>query len=219
MKLTTGYEFQGYFITEYLDVIFDEMIVGLGFGKSIISSFDNVVSAITGSEATEMIDKLNAVKTQLRDRVIEKAKRIGADALIGIDFESSKLGDLIMVSMTATAVKIDKIISPLPLTQQEQQRKEEESKKKKLEEEKAQRLAYFQEHPDKFDKELFIQTIQEYDSMKDIVTYVIQARRGNPLIDDELIEKLRRCAELERFYGKGTGKRGAIEHIKKQLGM
>ena len=28
MKLTTGYEFQGYFITEYYDVIFDEILVG-----------------------------------------------------------------------------------------------------------------------------------------------------------------------------------------------
>lgn len=29
--------------------------------------------------------------------------------MLGIDFESSKLGDLIMVSMTGTAVKIQKI--------------------------------------------------------------------------------------------------------------
>ena len=34
MILTTGYEVQGFYITEYIDVIFDEILVGLGFGKS-----------------------------------------------------------------------------------------------------------------------------------------------------------------------------------------
>lgn len=36
MKLTTGYEFQGYFITEYIDVFFDEILVGVGFGKGFL---------------------------------------------------------------------------------------------------------------------------------------------------------------------------------------
>ena len=74
MKLTTGFDFQGYYITEYVDVIFDEILVGLGFGKALMSSLDNMFSALSGSEATEMIDKLNSVKTTLRDRVIRKAR-------------------------------------------------------------------------------------------------------------------------------------------------
>ena len=110
MKLTTGFDFQGYFITEYLDVIFDEMLVGIGLGRAITSSIDNWLSSLTGGEATEMVDKLNDAKSNLRQRVISKASRLGANALIGIDFESSRLGNLILVSMTATAVKIDKII-------------------------------------------------------------------------------------------------------------
>lgn len=43
MKLTTGYEFQGYFITDYYDVIFDEMLVGLGLGKSFLKSLASAV--------------------------------------------------------------------------------------------------------------------------------------------------------------------------------
>lgn len=43
MKLTTGYEFQGYFITDYYDVIFDEMLVGLGLGKSLLKSLASAV--------------------------------------------------------------------------------------------------------------------------------------------------------------------------------
>lgn len=107
--MTTGYSFEGYVITEYIDVMFDEILVGLGFGKSIVSGFDNFFSAVTGTEATTMINKLNEVKDQLKTRLIRRAVNIGANAMLGIDFESSKLGDLIMVSMTGTAVKVEKI--------------------------------------------------------------------------------------------------------------
>ena len=122
MKLTTGFDFQGYYITEYLDVIFDEMLVGIGLGKALTSSVDNWLSSLTGGEATEMIEKLNDVKAQLRNRVIERAAKLGANALIGIDFESSRLGSLLMVSFTATAVKIVKIVEPLPITEETIQR-------------------------------------------------------------------------------------------------
>ena len=107
--MTTGCSFEGYVVTEYIDVMFDEILVGLGFGKSIVSGFDNFFSAVTGTEATTMINKLNEVKDQLTTRLIRRAVDIGANAMLGIDFESSKLGDLIMVSMTGTAVKVEKI--------------------------------------------------------------------------------------------------------------
>lgn len=106
--MSTGCSFEGYVVTDYIDVMFDEILVGLGIGKSIVSSFDNFFSAVTGTEATTMINKLNEVKDQLKARMVQKAVDAGANAMLGIDFESSKLGDLIMVSMTGTAVKIEK---------------------------------------------------------------------------------------------------------------
>ena len=70
MKLTTGFDFQGYFITEYLDVIFDEMLVGIGLGKALTSSVDNWLSTLTGREATEMIEKLNLYYNRARQASI-----------------------------------------------------------------------------------------------------------------------------------------------------
>ena len=107
--MTTSCSFEGYVVTEYIDVMFDEILVGLGFGKAIVSSFDNLFSAVTGTEATTIINKLNEVKSQLKTRLIRKAVDMGANAMLGIDFESSKLGDLIMVSITGTAVKIEPV--------------------------------------------------------------------------------------------------------------
>ena len=106
--MTTGCSFEGYVVTEYIDVLFEEILVGLGLGKAIASSFDNFFSAVAGSEATTMTSKLNQIKDQLKTKLIRKAVDLGANAMLGVDFESSKLGDLIMVSMTGTAVRVEK---------------------------------------------------------------------------------------------------------------
>lgn len=58
--------------------------------------------------------------------MVREAEWLGANALIGIDFESSKPGDLIMVSITATAVGSEKIVSPLPTTEYEKMQRKKQ---------------------------------------------------------------------------------------------
>lgn len=107
MKLTTGFGFDGYEITDYIDVLCDDMIVGMGALRSLSASFNNSIAAWTGTEAEVVGEKLREVKTALRGRVMQNAAERGANALIGIDFESSAVSaSFLMVSMTATAVKI-----------------------------------------------------------------------------------------------------------------
>lgn len=220
MKLTTGYDFQGYYITEYLDVIFDEMLVGLGLGKSLIAGLDNIFSALSGSEATEMIDKLNDVKYQLRERVIAKASKLGANALIGIDFESSKLGDLIMVSMTATAVKIDKIVSPLPLTQTENARLEEERASAEKAREKQQLMEQFLQNPDGFTIGHFWETLSGLDTVQEMISYLETTLCKHPdLLDGEVMKKVKNCGKLERLYGKSVGRQEVLKIVKGHIGL
>lgn len=109
MLLTTGYDFQGYKITKYIDVYFDEIVFGMGFAKGIAASFENIGAAFSGGEATVVTERLNEIKGILKDRIKAKALDNGANALLGIDFESSSVGDLMMVSMTATAVVIEPV--------------------------------------------------------------------------------------------------------------
>jgi len=130
MILTTGHNLEGYVITEYIDVIFDELLVGIGFKKGLTSTIDNVISSFTGTEATEMIERLNTVKAALKYRVIRKAENLGANALIGISFESSRIGELVMVSMTGTAVKIETLADYNPETIESNQRMIEEEQKR-----------------------------------------------------------------------------------------
>lgn len=227
MKLTTGFDFQGYFITDYIDVYFDEILVGLGFGKSILSSIDNVFSSFSGGEATEMIDKLNNVKASLRKRMIEKAEKAGANALIGIDFESSRLGDLLMVSMTATAVKIEKIIEPLPLTAEAAERKQTEREKAenaRIEAERKQ--AWEKERREKIkrgeapadDKEELMNRLKRLDSVKEMLAEVQRALSMDMiLLSEEQLKKLENCREIERLYGKRAGVNRFLRSIEEFL--
>lgn len=130
MILTTGHNVEGYVITEYIDVIFDELLVGIGFKKGLTSTIDNVISSFAGTEATEMIDRLNTVKAALKYRVIKKAENLGANALIGVSFESSKLSELVMVSVTATAVRIERLADYSPETIENNQRILEEERER-----------------------------------------------------------------------------------------
>lgn len=219
MKLTTGYEFQGYFITEYLDVIFDEMLVGLGLGRSLAAALDNMFSAMDGTEATEMVDKLNEVKLQLRQRVIDKAKQLGADGLIGIDFESSKLGDLIMVSMTATAVKLDRIVSPLPLLQTQQDRKCTAERKVKETEVRDQGQDQDREELREpgvsgFDKVSFWRALNEFQTAREMIEYVrMQSAQHPDILTDSLVSSIGKYQQLERMYGKGAGRKDILNVV------
>lgn len=109
-KLTTGYNFEGYKIVEYYDVIFEESFIGIGFGTHL-KAIGDLFAQLTGDEFKAITHRLKEVKAIVRQKLIKDAISLGANAIIGIDFESSNLiGDTILVSMTGTAVKIEKII-------------------------------------------------------------------------------------------------------------
>lgn len=223
MKLTTGYDFQGYFITEYIDVFFDEILFGIGFGKGIASSIDNIFSSFSGGEATEMVEKLNEVKSELRRRVISKAQKAGANALIGIDFESSRLGELLMVSMTATAVKIEKIIDPLPNTegsaarlQREKELAQKAEEKKKREAERQEKIAKGEVYV--ADRADLLQRLKQMDSTTKMLEEVRDSMREDPyLLSEEQFGKLKNCDATARMYGMRTGIRSFLSNIEEFL--
>ncbi len=201
MKLTTGYDFQGYVITDYKDVIFDEMIVGIGFKKALLSAVDNFISEVGGYEATQMVERLNEVKMKLRNRVIEKAEKKGANALIGIDFESSKIGDLFMVSMTATAVVIEKNNAV------EVRNKEiiiEECPREKID------LS--------FSIDDICTEVSRFESLQEMYDYILSVSEKNPgLFDDEILSSLKESISLGRMYGMESGKDSFNSKLNKYL--
>ena len=219
MKLTTGVDFQGYFITEYLDVIFDEMLVGIGFGRSVSSAIDNIASAFLGTEATEIMDALEQAKSELRNRVIRKAERLGANALIGIDFESSHLGDLVMVSMTATAVKIEKIIRPLPYTVMDKAIEESAQEHKGSQRQAEEKRRALLDNPS-FDGKKLLDVLEDMKTAQEMSDYMTQVSEQYPgAFDESIFQQIKTSVNTERLYGKGTGTESIIKAVKQYCNL
>lgn len=103
--LTTGYNFEGYQITDYLGVISGQSALGTGAFSGIsagVNSFLGTESSYYGMRLIEA--KESATKDMILYSIIKEA-----NAIIGIDFDYIIVDGLISVIANGTAVKIKKI--------------------------------------------------------------------------------------------------------------
>ena len=108
IMMTTGPSFEGYIIKEYKGIIFDETITGVGL-KTAFKSLGDMFASLTGEQMYAVTNRINELKSELITRLKAKAVAHGANAIIGIDFESTMPGGhAIMVSAHGTAVIIRK---------------------------------------------------------------------------------------------------------------
>ncbi len=107
--MTTSHSFEGYRITEYKGIIFDETISGIGL-KTAFKGIGDMFASLTGDQMYAVTNRINDLKIDLINRMKTKAAAAGANAIIGLDFESTLPGgNTIMVSANGTAVIIEKI--------------------------------------------------------------------------------------------------------------
>ena len=105
MILTTTPTIEGRTIVEYKGVVFGEVIAGVDFLKDIAASIRNFVGGRSASYEEELIQARSAAMNELSER----AKRMGADAVVGIDIDYEVLGannGMLMVTASGTAVKL-----------------------------------------------------------------------------------------------------------------
>lgn len=105
LKLTTGMSFDGYRITEYLQVISGESVLGTG----MLSELDASVADLLGTESNRFINKLEEAKEKAMMRLKIKASNYGANAIVGIDFDYINfMSNMIAVVANGTCVNIEK---------------------------------------------------------------------------------------------------------------
>lgn len=135
--VSTTSNLEGFEIIEYKDVIYEEVI----FAQNLISSLKNQISDYASAissifSSKELSGTTNAI-LQAKDYVMQKLKNkassIGANAIIGIDFETSygSSSTNIRISVNGTAVVIEKFIDP-----EKEAKKaiiEEQNRKKRIE--------------------------------------------------------------------------------------
>ncbi len=103
MKITSGFNFEGYAIVEYYDYVIEEAGFGLGLIKAIAAN----VSDLFGAESESLRKKLAQARDLVMYRVRDKASRLGANAIIGMDLDYTMFGEsLLGVIASGTAVKI-----------------------------------------------------------------------------------------------------------------
>ncbi len=105
MILSTTPELQGRNITAYHGVVTGEAIMGANVFKDFFASIRDIVGGRSGAYEAE----LEKARTIAFEEMQEQARRLGANAIVGIDIDYETIGNqgsMLMVSVTGTAVTV-----------------------------------------------------------------------------------------------------------------
>ena len=106
MILTTTPTIEGRTIIEYKGVVFGEVVAGVNFLRDFAASIRNFVGGRSGSYEDELINARAQAMREMEDR----ARQLGADAVVGIDIDYEVLGEgggMLMVTASGTAVRLN----------------------------------------------------------------------------------------------------------------
>jgi uncharacterized protein YbjQ (UPF0145 family) len=105
MLTSTTSVIEGRPVREYLGVVTGEVIVGANIFKDLFAGIRDIVGGRSGSYESTLRD---ARKTAISE-LVDEARALGADGVIGIDLDYEVLGQggsMLMVSASGTAVKL-----------------------------------------------------------------------------------------------------------------
>lgn len=105
MIITTTPSIEGKTIVEYKGIVFGEVIAGVDFVKDFVAGLSNFFGGRSGTYEEEL---LNARETALHE-LEERARAMGANAVVGVDIDYEVLGSdngMLMVTASGTAVVV-----------------------------------------------------------------------------------------------------------------
>lgn len=105
MIVTTTHTIQGREIDAYKGIVCGEVVVGAHLGKDILASFTNIV----GGRSQAYESTLRETRSGALEEMMAEARRLGADAIVGIKFDYSVIGQggsMMMVAVSGTAVSL-----------------------------------------------------------------------------------------------------------------
>ena len=102
MILTTTPSVEGRPVAGYLGIVTGEAILGANVFRDLFARVRDVVG---GRSAAYEASLAEARETALRE-LEERAAKVGADAVIGIDLDYEVINNMLMVSASGTAVRL-----------------------------------------------------------------------------------------------------------------
>lgn len=106
MILTTTPSIEGRKITSYLGIITGEAIMGANIMRDLFASITDVIGGRSGAYE----EKLQEARQIALHELEERAARLGANAVVGIDLDYEVVGQsgsMLMVSASGTAVRAE----------------------------------------------------------------------------------------------------------------
>lgn len=105
MIVTTTDQLEGRRVTDYLGVVTGEAIIGVNVFRDFFSGLRDIVGGRAGGYQNALADARRSAFADME----EEARRLGADAVIGVDLDYEVLGKengMLMVSVNGTAVRL-----------------------------------------------------------------------------------------------------------------
>ena len=105
MIFSTTNSLEGKTINQYLGIVSGEVILGANIFKDLFAGIRDIVGGRSGAYEKSLQDARSAAFTEIK----EKAEKLGANAVVGIDIDYETIGtnsSMLMVSVTGTAIKI-----------------------------------------------------------------------------------------------------------------
>jgi uncharacterized protein YbjQ (UPF0145 family) len=107
MLVTTTSTLQGKEVRQYLGLVSGEAILGANIFKDFFAGIRDIV----GGRSAAYEEELKKAKTIALAEMMEEAKQMGANAIIGVDLDYESLntsggGGMLMVTASGTAVVI-----------------------------------------------------------------------------------------------------------------
>jgi uncharacterized protein YbjQ (UPF0145 family) len=105
LPMSTTFELPGYSVRENLGVCYGLVVRSMGVIGGVTAGF----RAMRRGEVPEYTRLLEDSRRHAIDRMVENASLMGADAVVGVRFDSSEIGQqLTEIVAYGTAVKVDR---------------------------------------------------------------------------------------------------------------
>lgn len=104
MIITSTPNIEGKQIVEYKGLVFGEVVSGANFVRDFIAGITDVIGGRSGVYES----KLNSARKDALKELEAEARKVGANAVVGVDFDYQTLGtkEMFIVVATGTAVVV-----------------------------------------------------------------------------------------------------------------
>ena len=115
MILTSTDSVDGKKITAYLGIVAGEAVMGTNVFRDFFAGITDILGGRSGSYEKE----LRKAKALALESLVEEAKALGADAVVGMDLDYQQIGgndrQMLMVAASGTAAAISRVVAVLKL--------------------------------------------------------------------------------------------------------